>query len=87
MHDFQIWWVFVFVLGMTGVQSITKIVTAVIERKKTVQPAALHEIAQNIERINQAIEATALEVERIGESQRFLTKVLSDKETKTIAGT
>jgi hypothetical protein len=69
-----------------GIQAVTKIITTVIERNKTVQPAALKEIAQNIERINQAIEATALEVERIGESQRFLTKVLSDKETKTIAG-
>lgn len=86
MHDFQLWWVFAFVLALTGIQSVTRIVTSVIDRKKSVQPAALHEIAQNIERINQAIEATALEVERIGESQRFLTKVLSDKETKTIAG-
>lgn len=84
MHDFQIWWVFVFVIGMTGVQSITKIVTAVLERNKSLPPRALEDIAQNIERMNQAIEATALEVERIGESQRFLTKVLSDKESKAI---
>ena len=30
-------------------------------------------------RLEQAVEAIAIEVERIGESQRFLTKVLTDK--------
>jgi hypothetical protein len=31
-----------------------------------------------LERIEQAIEVIALEMERVGEGQRFLTKVLSD---------
>jgi hypothetical protein len=30
-------------------------------------------------RVEQAVDAVAVEVERIGESQRFLTKVLTDK--------
>jgi hypothetical protein len=30
-------------------------------------------------RVEQAMDAVAIEVERIGESQRFLTKVLTDK--------
>jgi membrane glycosyltransferase len=36
-------------------------------------------MAEKVERISQGVEATALEVERIGEAQRFLTRVLSDK--------
>jgi predicted transcriptional regulator len=78
MH-FEIWWAFVFVLGMTGLQAVTRITVALLERKKSVPPRALEEIAEKVERISQAVEATAIEVERIGESQRFLTRVLSDK--------
>lgn len=79
--QFQIWWAFAFVLGLTGIQSVTRIAVSLIERRKStpMTPPALAEIAEKIERINQAVEATALEVERIGESQRFLTRVLSDK--------
>ena len=79
MHDFQVWWVFAFVGAMTAMQSVTKIVTSLIDRRKTASPRGLEEIAQKTERMNQAIEAIAIEVERIGESQRFLTRVLSDK--------
>ena len=32
-----------------------------------------------LERVEQAMDAVAVEIERIGESQRFLTKVLTDK--------
>ena len=77
--EFQIWWAFAFVLGLAGIKSVTTIVTSLIERKKTVAPRELAEIAEKVERIGQAVEATAIEVERIGESQRFLTRVLSDK--------
>jgi hypothetical protein len=91
MHNnFQVWWVFVFVLGMAGIQAVTRIITSVIDRTRSAQPTGtLRDIAEKMERMNQAIEATAIEVERIGESQRFLTKVLSDKsqieDNKTIA--
>jgi hypothetical protein len=32
-----------------------------------------------LQRVEQAVDAVAVEIERIGESQRFLTKVLTDK--------
>ena len=32
-----------------------------------------------LQRVEQAMDAVAVEIERIGESQRFLTKVLTDK--------
>ena len=39
------------------------------------QPA---NIEARLERVEQAVEAVAVEIERIGESQRFLTKVLTE---------
>ncbi len=47
--------------------------------------AALHApqdqatIDARLQRVEQAMDAVAVEIERIGESQRFLTKVLTDK--------
>ena len=38
------------------------------------------EFADRMIRVEQAVEATALEVERIGEGQRFLTRLLTEAE-------
>jgi hypothetical protein len=81
MH-FEIWWPFAFVLGLTGIQAVQKIAISLIERRKSAPPAAFEELAQNVARINQAVDAIAVEVERIGESQRFLTKVMSSSEAQ-----
>ena len=83
MH-FEIWWPFAFVLGLAGIKAFTTIVTKLIERTKPVQPRGLQELSEKVDRISQAVEATAIEVERIGESQRFLTRVLSDKAPEQI---
>jgi hypothetical protein len=85
MH-FEIWWAFVFVLGLIGIQSVTRITLGLIARKKSAPPRALEEIAEKVERISQAVDATALEVERIGESQRFLTRVLAPTDAKIGSG-
>ena len=37
------------------------------------------EIAQRLERIEQGMDAIATEVERLGETNRFVTKLLSEK--------
>jgi len=43
-------------------------------------PAALPpDVAARLERIERAVESVAIEVERISEGQRFVTKVLSDR--------
>jgi hypothetical protein len=41
-------------------------------------PAALTETAQRLERLEGAVDAIALEIERISEGQRFVTKLLSE---------
>jgi predicted nucleic acid-binding Zn-ribbon protein len=81
MH-FEIWWPFAFVLGLAGIQAVQKIAISLIERRKSASPPALEGLVQNVERINQALDAIAVEVERIGESQRFLTKVMSSTEAQ-----
>jgi hypothetical protein len=51
-----------------------------ILRRGTAKVAALpSEIAERLGRMESAIEATAIEVERIGEGQRYLTRVLGDR--------
>jgi esterase/lipase superfamily enzyme len=42
------------------------------------------ELMARLNRVEQIVEATAIEIERISEGQRFTTKLLSDK--KEIAG-
>jgi hypothetical protein len=49
-----------------------------MDRKGMLSPADSPDLANRLERIEQAVDAIALEVERISEGQRFSTKVLSD---------
>ena len=48
-------------------------------RKAAPSLAIPSDLAQRIERIENVAESTALEVERIGEGQRFVTKLLSEQ--------
>jgi hypothetical protein len=42
------------------------------------------DVTARLERMEQAIEAIAVEVERISEGQRFTTKLLSDREMQSL---
>ena len=54
------------------------------ERKST--PTALpSDAADRLERIEQAIDAMSIEVERIAEGQRFVTRLMSDRERDRVA--
>ncbi len=46
--------------------------------KPAIPPQALTETAQRLERLESSIDAIAIEIERISEGQRFVTKLLSD---------
>ena len=48
-------------------------------------PRSDMESAQRLARIEQAIDAMALEVERISEGQRFVTRLLSDRVPERVA--
>jgi hypothetical protein len=47
---------------------------------QTAQPRVPSEISARLERLEQGMDAIAIEVERISEGQRFVTKLLSDKQ-------
>ncbi len=46
---------------------------------REVTPAIPPDVSIRLERIERAVESIALEVERISEGQRFVTKVLADR--------
>jgi hypothetical protein len=56
-------------------------VRALVRRweREPLQATTPPEVAARLERIEQAVEAVAIEVERISEGQRFTTKLLSDR--------
>jgi hypothetical protein len=65
--------VIILVIGIPMSRAISRRVTS--EAKNPRLPS---EIGDRLERMEQAIEAVAIEVERISEGQRFTTKLLSE---------
>jgi len=50
-----------------------------IEGRGAPQPPLPPEVGERLERIERAVESIAIEVERISEGQRFVTRVLADR--------
>jgi hypothetical protein len=48
--------------------------------RKIVAPVAAPESTERLERIEQAVDAIAIEVERVSEGQRFVTRLLSERQ-------
>jgi exonuclease VII large subunit len=57
---------------------IVRAFTRRMDRRTTAAPATDVETRDRLERIEQAVEAIAVEVERISEGQRFTTKIISE---------
>ncbi|HVT38063.1 MAG TPA: hypothetical protein VHE78_03400 [Gemmatimonadaceae bacterium] len=52
---------------------------------KTQQPHALPgDVAMRMERMERTLDSVAIEIERISENQRFLTKVLAERERSSL---
>lgn len=75
--DFEIWWFLAFAFVMTILNVVYKIVLAFINRGSS--RALPADLEQRLARIEYAVESTAVEVERISESQRFLTRTLTER--------
>jgi hypothetical protein len=74
--------ILVFLGLMVTVTTIGRIIVKAIDAKaKRNQPALPSELEGRIARIEQIVEATAIEVERVSEGQRFTVKVLSDRQS------
>jgi hypothetical protein len=63
------------------------VMKALIRRsaKSPVPPAALTETAERLERLETAVDTIAVEIERISEGQRFVTKLLSDSQSLALS--
>lgn len=67
-----------FIGVMTAMIAGTKIILTWLRRPRS-QMTLPPELAERLERIERAVDVTALEVERIGEGQRFLTRALGER--------
>ena len=52
---------------------------AVTMRQRAAATLPNDEVLRRLERIEQTVEVTAIEIERLAESNRFLTKLLADR--------
>ena len=74
-------------VGMMGIISLTviRIVTLVVTRNRSgVSTSQIQQMDDRLSRIEQAIDAMAVEVERISEGQRFTTKLLSERSSERV---
>ena len=67
-------------LGIPIIRAITKR----WERPPQLPPVASPDITARLERIEQAVEAVAIEVERIAESQRFAAKLMAEQQRRSL---
>jgi hypothetical protein len=75
--EFKIFLTF-FIGFMMVMGAVTKVIVTWIKRPRP-QKELPSDIAERLERIERAVESTAIEVERIGEGQRFLTRALGER--------
>ena len=69
-----------FVFGLPTVAIMLRMLLKHKEKMAALRAPQDHStIDARLQRVEQAMDAVAVEIERIGESQRFLTKVLTDK--------
>ncbi|MBW8838675.1 MAG: hypothetical protein JF602_02300 [Gemmatimonadetes bacterium] len=61
------------------ITTIAAVSRAVTHRQRAAANLPKDEVLQRLERIEQAVEVTAIEVERLAEANRFLTKLLAEK--------
>lgn len=72
--------VLTFLFGMGCLYAFTRLMTAFFSRKRPLPPAGdTAALEGRLARIEQIVEATAIEVERVTESQRFLLNVFSQR--------
>lgn len=65
---------------------IIRLITRRIERKDLPPASAPADVTARLERIEQAVDAVAIEVERIAEAQRFSTKLMAEQQKAKLPG-
>lgn len=68
------------VCGTFVIITVLQLIARYTAQRRVSSPALSNdEIARRLERIEQMVESTSIEVERLGESSRFVAKLLADK--------
>ena len=69
------------VLGITAIFAITAVMLKMwlTHRERITGQSRLKRDDGRLERLEQAVEAIAIEIERVSEGQRFVTKMLSER--------
>jgi hypothetical protein len=75
-EEFKFFLLFIAVMGVLAAVTISFRAWVRRPRDATALPP---ELTERLERIERAVDVTALEVERIGENQRFLTRALGER--------
>lgn len=70
---------------LTAMGMVYSLVRKRVERQQLRAPG-LEEIAARLERLEAGVDATAVEVERISEMQRFTTRLLSERAERDAVG-
>jgi hypothetical protein len=71
----------VFVSGAAILTPLVKAFASRLEARPRSDPAVPPDVTDRLDRIERGLEAVAVEVERISEGQRFVTKLLAERET------
>ena len=76
------------ICGSTVLVSAIRLVRQHIESKARQAPAALPPtVDRRLERMEQTLDAMAIEIERVAEANRFMSKLLAERPTAAIAPT
>jgi hypothetical protein len=68
------------VAGTAIIMSVLRMINDQMSVRRSERPAQLDpEIVRRLERIEQIVDSTAVEVERIAESNRFMSKLLAER--------
>jgi outer membrane murein-binding lipoprotein Lpp len=72
--------------GTVMVLTVLRLIAGAVTRRQIAHTAYSDpELAARVERIEQIVEATAIEVERITESSRFMARLLAEKSSTATA--
>jgi len=79
MHDDTFLATLLFLFSSMALFATYRLIVRWFDRKRVSQNPDLHALDERLTRIEQIVEATAIEVERVAEGQRFTTKVLVER--------
>jgi hypothetical protein len=74
--------VVIMVLGVPIIRSFTRR----WERGSIAPPPTSPELTSRLERIEQAVDSIAIEIERVSESQRFVAKLMAEQQKRLASG-